>query len=395
MAPTRFRHRELAARRFGPGLVGRLADGLDETDSLGDAVVDMCRGLPGGGVAAVDSWLEGGSGVPEGLRDLLEPMAQVPDWVDWRRIERASVAYWRGGLWTPLALKCAALAAGYRSGAGVKPLTFTGRLVRLAYRRQQETARWALAATAPGGLRRGAPGFKETVRVRIVHATVRHRILASGRWQPQHWGAPINLTDIAYGIAGEFSTVPVAALRDAGLHYSQAERDDIQHLWRYVGHLLGLPHDLLAVNEAQAHRMIAVKELTDTPADEDSRALVHALIEHGTPPELPLPAPLARLAGMAIPPVLFGFTRHWAGDEVADELGLPDTPLKYLIPMVRPAVRAAELSRRLGLRNGPRIAARTMAQVHSLLEAGQAPTRIVSAEEAATPIRPAAPAASA
>jgi hypothetical protein len=389
MAPTRFRHGEQAARRFDPVLVRRLAEGLDETDSLGDAVVAACRDLPGGGMAALDAWLDGGPSVPSDLRELLEPMAEVPDWVDWRRIERASVAYWRGGLWTTLALNCAALAAGYRSGAGVKPLTFTGRLVRMAYRRQQETARWALAATAPGGLRRGSPGFKETIRVRTVHAIVRRRILASGRWQGEHWGAPINLTDTAYGIAGEFSTVPVAALQDAGLHYSPAERDDIQHLWRYVGHLLGLPEDLLAVNEGQAHTMIAVKELTDTPADEDSRALVRALIEHGTSVELLVPGPFARLVGVAVPPVLFGLTRHWAGEEVADELEIPDTPLKYLIPLLRPAIRASELPRRLGLRDDAGIASRTMARLQTLLEVGHAPAGIVDAQEAGATVRPA------
>ena len=382
MAPTRFLHGEAAAQRFDPLLVKRLAAGLDETDSLGDAVVAASRDLPGGGRQAIDDWLDGSSSIPSSLRELLEPMAEAPDWVDWARIGRASVAYWRGGLLTPLALNCAALAAGYRSGAGVKPLTMTGRLVRMAYRRQQETARWALAATAPGGLRRGAPGFKETIRVRIVHATVRRRILAGGRWQPEHWGAPINLTDTAYGIAGEFSTVPVAALQDAGLHYSAAERDDIQHLWRYVGHLLGLPGDLLADSEERAHTMIAIKELTDTPADEDSRTLVHALIQHGTSVESLVPRPFARLAGKAIPPVLFGLTRHWAGSEVADELEIPDTPLKHLIPLLRPAVRAGEIPRRLGLIDDAWLATRTTRLVESMLDAGSAPTGILTAQEA-------------
>jgi hypothetical protein len=387
MAPTRFRNGDKAAIRFDPTLVRRLADGLDETDPLGDAVVAACRDLPRGGVHALNTWLEADSRTPSALHELLEPLAEVPDWVDWRRIDRACVAYWRGGLWTSLALNCAALAAGYRSGAGVKPLTFTGRLVRMAYRRQQETARWILAVTTPGGLRRDAPGFKETIRVRIVHATVRRRILASGRWHAENWGAPINLTDIAYGIAGEFSTIPVAAVRDAGLHYSQAERDDIQHLWRYIGHLLGVPDDLLAVNEEQAHTIIAVKDLTDTPADADSRALVRALIENGTPPELLVPSPFVRLVGKAIPPVLHGLTRHWAGDEVANELEIPDTALKYLVPLLRPAVRATDLVRRLGLRDGARIATRTRARAQTLLDAGHAPAGVVAAAEAGAAVQ--------
>jgi mpaB/rubber oxygenase-like protein len=183
-------------------------------------------------------------------------------------------------------------------------------------------------------------------------------------------------------IAGEFSTIPLAAIQDAGLHYSQADRDDIQHLWRYIGHLLGVPHDLLAVNEEQAHAIIAVKDLTDTPADADSRALVRALIENGTPPELLVPGPFVRLAGKAIPLVLHGLTRHWAGDEVADELEIPDTALKYLVPLLRPAVRATDLLRRVGLRDDARIATRMRARAQTLLDVGHAPAGVVTAAEA-------------
>ena len=392
MVPARFLHADEANRRFHPSLVARFARGLSETDTLGDAIVDACAAMPGGaGMRAVDAWLDRSSdGVPAGLAELLAPIEEIPAWVDFERIDRGCVAMWRGGAWTGLALNCASLAAGYRSAAAVKPLVFTGRLVHMAYRRTQETARWMLAATSPGGLRRDAPGFKETIRVRIVHASVRRRILAGGQWRPEAWGAPINQTDAAYGIAGEFSTVPVGAMRDAGLHYTQTERDDIQHLWRYVGYLLGVPDPLLAVTEAEALQICALKDLTDTPADDDSRALVQALVEHGTPPDLIMPAPLAKLLGPAVAPVLYGVTRHWAGDRVADELGLPDTPLKYIVPLVRPAVRAAEQIRRLGLRDDARIAERTLQIFQGVLEAGHAPAGIVSTEYAGVPVAEAA-----
>jgi ER-bound oxygenase mpaB/B'/Rubber oxygenase, catalytic domain len=383
MTPTRFLHADEAHQRFDPELVARLARGLDETDAHGDAIVATCAAQPGGnGMRMIDAWLDGTAPLPPQLASLLEPLAEVPDWVDFDRLERASIAYWRAGFWTGLTLNCASLAAGYRSGAGVKPLTFTGRLVRMAYRRQQETGRWLIAATSPGGLRRDAPGFRETIRVRIIHASVRRRILASETWQADAWGAPINLTDTAYGITGEFSTVPIAALRDAGLHYSSSEREDIQHLWRYVGHLLGLPDDLLAADEARALEMVAIKDFTDTPADEDSRALVRALIEQGTPPELLVPGPLAGIAGRMIPPTLYGMTRRWAGDDIADELGIPDTPLKHLVPVLRPAVRAIELLRRAGLRDPEKMAANAIARVQAVLDAGHAPAGTMPAHEA-------------
>jgi hypothetical protein len=385
MATTRFLNEARARSLFDPILVTHLKEGIEQSDTTGDAIVSAFSSLPSGaGMRAISAWLAGNvEDVPPVLAELLEPIAQVPDWVDWERIERGAIAYWRGGVLSGLTLNCASLAAGYQSSAAAKPLIFTGELVNRAYRRTQETGRWMIAATSPGGMRRHAAGFAETLRVRIMHAAVRRRLLQSSEWQPEAWGVPINNTDVAYGIAGEFSTIPVSAMRDVGMHFRRDERDDIQHLWRYIGHVLGVPEPLLPATEARAKEMIAIKHVTDTPADDDSRALVRALIENGAPPELLLPRPLVRLGAKAIPAVLYGFTRRWAGDHIADQLGVPDTPLKHLGAVIRPAITALEYARRAGLRDDERLAARSRANILHILEAGQAPPTIAVEREAA------------
>jgi hypothetical protein len=384
VATTRFLNEVRARSLFDPILVRHLKEGIEQSDTTADAIVSAFSSLPrGAGMRAVNTWLAGGDDAPRTLTDLLDPFAEVPDWVDWQRIERGTVAYWRGGVLTGLTLNCASLAAGYQSSAGVKPLIFTGELVNRAYRRMQETARWMLAATSPGGMRRNAPGFAETLRVRIMHAAVRRRLLQSGQWHVEAWGLPINNTDVAYGIAGEFSTIPIAAMQDAGLHFRRDEREDVQHLWRYIGHVLGVPEPLLPATEARAKEMIAIKHLTDTPADDDSRALLRALIENGAPPELLLPQALVGIGAKAIPAVLYGFTRRWAGDDIADQLGVPDTALKHLGAVIRPAVKVREYARRAGLRDGERLAARTRANFLHILESGQAPPTIAVEREAA------------
>jgi ER-bound oxygenase mpaB/B'/Rubber oxygenase, catalytic domain len=385
MVTTRFLNESRARSRFDPILVTHLKEGIERSDTSADAIVAAFSSLPAGaGMRNISAWLAGKTeDVPPALAELLEPIAQVPDWVDWERVESGATAYWRGGVLSGLTLNCASLAAGYQSSAAAKPLIFTGELVHRAYRRTQETGRWMLAATSPGGMRRYAPGFAETLRVRIMHAAVRRRLLRSGEWQPEAWGLPINNTDVAYGIAGEFSTIPIAAMRDVGMHFRRDEREDIQHLWRYIGHVLGVPEPLLPATEARAKEMISIKHLTDTPADEDSRALIRALIENGAPPELLLPRPLVRFGTKAIPAVLYGFTRRWAGDEIADQLGVPDTPLKHLGAVIRPAVKVCEYARRAGLRDGQRLAARSRANILNILEAGQAPPTIAVEREAA------------
>jgi hypothetical protein len=216
-----------------------------------------------------------------------------------------------------------------------------------------------------------------------MHASVRRRLLQSGQWRAEAWGQPINVTDTAYGISGEFSTIPMAAMRDAGLHFTDTEREDVQHMWRYVGYLLGVPQDLLPATEARAKEIIAIKHLTDTPADDDSRALVRTLIEEGSPPELLLPRPLVALGDKVIAPVLYGFTRRWAGQAVADDLHIPDTPLKHLTVALRPAVKLGELLRRAGLRDDARLAERTRNGILRILEAGHAPPTVAVEREAA------------
>lgn len=382
MANTRFLNAAQAHRRFDPELVDRLQLGLEQTDSRGDAIVAGFKDWSG--MRAVNAWLAGEKDVPDALVELLEPIEQVPAWVDWDRIDRASTAYWRGGFWTTLTLTCASLAAGYQSGAGVKPLVFTGEYRERAYRRSQETARWAVAATSPGGMRRNGAGFAETVRVRVMHAAVRRRLLQSDYWQPDLWGAPINNTDVAYGISGEFSTVPVGAMQDVGIHFTADEREDIQHMWRYIGFVLGVPENLLPATEARAKEIHAIKALTDTPADDDSRMLLRALIEDGVPPDVILPSRFVRIGAKVIPAVLYGFTRRWAGDDVADDLHLPDTSLKHATTVLRPFVQLSELARRVGLRDDTRLAERTLASIRQTLDDGDAPAAVAFERTTAT-----------
>lgn len=357
----------------------RLERGIEETDALGDAVVAALATPKSGGMRAVNAWLAGDPGVPEALAALLDPLADVPPWVNWDRVDRAGDILWRNGiLWIGLTFHCAALAAGYQSGAGVKPLVFTGELDYRAKRRMQETGRWFLAATSPGGLRRDGTGFAECLRVRVMHASVRRRILRSGSWNTGKWGAPINLTDTAYGISGEFSTIPVEAMRDAGLRFTATELDDLEHLWRYIGHLLGVPDDLLPHSYAEATEIIRVKHRTDTPADDDSRRLVRALIESGVSPDTVLPPWLAERGPEPLWAVLYALTRRWAGAAVADSLDLPDTPLKHLPTLTRPVVLLGEAVRRFGLRDDHAMAQRTRRRFLEILDRENAPVSVAA-----------------
>jgi hypothetical protein len=94
-----------------------------------------------------------------------------------------------------------------------------------------------------------------------------------------------------------------------------------------------------------------------------------------------MPSAFVNVLGRAVPHALYGVTRHWAGDRVADELQLPDNAFKHLIPALRPVVRFSERARRAGLRDDRRIAERTLETFKGVLEAGNAPP-LVALEDA-------------
>ena len=344
-ATRRFLNKQEACRRFPAHKVEDLDAHILKTDSLADRVVDGFAQLPGGRgwkllEQALVSGIDAVPDAPPELVALFEHVDHVPDWVDWDQLERGAIAYWRSGFFTGLALQCASLAAGYQSSSAIMPLIITGRLVARAERRKQETGRWVLQASRPGGMRRFEQGFAYTVRVRLVHAFVRRKLMQMPEWDYQAWGAPINLTDTSYGICGEFSSVAIDAIEKCGVLYSDQERADIYALWRYVGHVLGIPHRLLPVDEEDALERMAIKELTDTRADDNSRELVRGLIEHGGDDIDEMPRLLRtiitqeRLIGF-----LYGQVRYFAGDSLADELGAPDTAYKHILRLSKPLVR--------------------------------------------------------
>jgi len=351
-ATKRFLNKKKALKLYNTKTVEDLDANILKTDTIADAVVDCFAKMPGGtGWAMVDEALANGiesiKNPPEEIVTLFESVDHVPDWVDWDQLERGAIAFWRPGFFTGLALQCASLAAGYQSSSAVMPLIITGRLVDRAEKRKEETSRWVLNASSPGGMKRSAEGFSYSVRVRLIHAFVRRKLMKMPEWDSQAWGTPINLTDTSYGISGEFSSVAIDAIQKCGIKYSDRERADIYALWRYVGYVIGIPEDLLPISEADALERMAIKDLTDTRADDNSRHLVSALIEHGGDDVEDLPFYLKSVVTQdRIVDFLYGQVRYFSGKLVADELGIPDTRWKYALRSLRPSVRFFDKHRR-------------------------------------------------
>lgn len=340
--PARVHCVEAARAQFG-GRVDRLLADLDRMDPLADAVARTLADRPGGH-ALVDAALEGkvpAADLPPALRELLASVAVFPAWVDWARVDRGCHVFLRAGFAGGLVLGLRSLPYGYAAPAGNKPLVFSGRLAERAPRRLAETARFVAAVCEPGGLQRRGDGHAITLKVRLMHAQVRRLLLTSGRWDAARWSAPINQHDML-GTIQLFSKVFLDGLRLLGLQVTRSEGDDFIHLWRVIGWLIGVAADLLPDDEREARTWAEAILLTQGPPDDDSRALVAALLQ--VPAQTATTA-LERRRAVARMRLSRQLSRHLLGPALADALAIPINGTPLAAPLLRGALGALDHAR--------------------------------------------------
>lgn len=297
-----------------------------------------------------EAMLAGAPARDPALAALREQLFTPPVWVDHARIALASELMQRAGILGSIVLAMYSLPLGYRSPSGVKPLVFSGRLVEQSPRRLAETNRFLIAVTSPGGMRVGAPGWAIAARVRLVHALVRCKILAvaerePARWNHARWGAPVNQMHMA-GTNLMFSLKAVEGLRKLGLRVTEAEAEATMHLWRYVGHHMGIEDEWLCASQADGWHLWHAIESVTGETDADGRALAQALLFEGVPRALSTILPGARITRMADPllvPLVLRLSTALMGREDAARLGYPPVAGPLVVaPILRALVATIE-----------------------------------------------------
>lgn len=340
MLPRRVNHSARAIQKYG-AVATALFSHLDKLDPPADDLISSLRGPEALVTQAMvdDALVHGVSDeTPAPLRSFVRALEVIPSWVDWGRLERGQRVLMRSGLLGGIVLGARSLIYGYAAPAGNKPLVFSGRLEVKAKRRLAETSRFVQAVLSHGGMRRRGDGFLITARVRLMHAQVRRLILETGRWDEERWGGPINQHDMLATVL-LFSSVWVQGLRRFGLHVTRQEADDVIHLWRYVGHVIGVEEALLPDTEAEALQYQRCIEETQGPPDEDSIKLVRSLLD--------IRLRLAKNAeeeaqARKMVRVAEGFCRGLLGDDLADQLRLSRTGWRWIVPSVKALVQPFE-----------------------------------------------------
>lgn len=346
MSPSCYLNAEAAEVRFGD-LARRYSAALDEEDLEGAAALAELDELGADGLVLLERGLAGGSAAladaPDGVRSLFEAIESPPFAVDQELIEHGARAIVRHGFGYAAATR-QSLFWGYSNGAAVKPLAWTGemRTAEASLGRLVETGQWLQAVIRPGAVRPHDEGWQATIRVRLLHARVRAGLRRSGRWDQAAWGSPLNAADSAFTLL-EFSWMPLRLMRRLGFTYSEREVAGVYALWRWVGHLIGVPADLNPAGEVEGGKLLELRELTAGPSDSDSRELVRALLDGNLQPD---GTPLQRGAGRFLRAIDRAIAIDALPAGYPEALGIEPTPARWLLPPGIAGVRAVEAVRR-------------------------------------------------
>ncbi|MGW6061855.1 oxygenase MpaB family protein [Streptomyces sp. NPDC055189] len=213
------------------------------------------------------------------LRDFFAAVDPVPDWVDFDLVNEGGRVARRFGRNAADVMTQLALIGSYRFDGPPRVLVETGGLTGgSALRRIAETQQWATAVAGHDAMRRHGQGFQLTLHVRLMHALVNHQLEQSGDWDTGRGGLPVNQSDLAATL-GLFNAVQLLGVRLLGVRVTRGESRALMHLWKYVGHLMGVDEDWLCDRELLQHRLNYHLLLTQSYGGPAGPPLANALVE--------------------------------------------------------------------------------------------------------------------
>lgn len=186
-------------------------------------------------------------------------------------LSEGQAVFWRYSVDMFTSLLHFSLAGGFASARIMSVLNETGYLTSnsrdATYRRLMETTLALIDFMGDMTPLTGA-GWRSAVRVRLLHAQVRVRILGGkarlNTYSVQRDGVPINQEDLAATLGG-FCLAPLWCQKRLGIRLSPQEELAFLATWRHIGYYLGISPHLLQTyfntagkaNASHAHRFFA------------------------------------------------------------------------------------------------------------------------------------------
>ncbi|WP_420564895.1 oxygenase MpaB family protein [Thalassobaculum sp.] len=254
---------------------------------------------------------------PEILRSFFSDVDIPPPWVDRNAFLTGCRAFHRNSEMFIGAFVAAVLIEGFSTLIS-QSFNITGRIVDQGVRRLKQNNRQLVEIFLPGGLDRDGDGWKLSVRIRLVHARVRQLLSKSPEWDEEAWGTPLSAAHIAFATAA-FSGLLLQRAAMLGVTLTDEERASFMQVWRYAGHLMGVPEDLLFRSEEEALRLHRIGAMCEPPPTMESIILANGLI-NSAPIVAGFTEPRAR---RALARKIYRISRAMIGDDLADQLHYP------------------------------------------------------------------------
>lgn len=330
--------------------VARMLEGAHDASAMANRVAainrEIVRWESNGGLRG---WAPGPDTDPRmgaALQDYLASCPALPDWADPAQIARAETLFMDMSMLSCTLLFCASLPECYVLPDLSSVLQAAGQLEQHTDYRIRSTAAMIFPVMMRGGLcMPEGGGVAQALKVRLIHATIRHLILRgapqqdagllaaapslaaiapSGAgmyhvlyahgWDTARDGLPCNQEELAYTLL-TFSFVFLRGLRRLGLGLSPRDEEAYLHAWNVLGHLLGIERGLMAwtMDEAQARFDAFQARGREKLRRPDPRPGLAASLMRAMENEIPL-----RL----LKPFPTLLTRYLIGKDASDDLGL-------------------------------------------------------------------------
>jgi len=345
MIPSAYLSGMGAARQIDPELAELYLTHTQIGDPKADAVIAGFRGVP---FRTQMDWFRRGVSegpeaipdAPEALREFIRSVEAPPVWFDAARALPGCRVFY-GNVETFMAAFAGGVLIQGFSTLISRSFAITGRLIDAGERRLKQNNRHLAEIFLPGGLDTYNDGWKASLRIRLMHASLRSMLQRSPEWDQDAWGMPLSAAHIAFGAAA-FSGGLVMAAGKLGLQLTEEERESFMMIWRYSAHLMGVPEALQVATVEEAEALIEVGRAIEPEPDFESIILTNSLINS---------API--VAGITHPGMrrrlvrkIYRVSRELIGQPLADQLRFPPERGHLDLALFRLKCRLDRIARR-------------------------------------------------
>ena len=263
------------------------------------------------------------------MHAFIEDLEAVPDWVDYGDFAGGIRAFHRDSGACLAAMLGGVLVEGFSTTIS-RSFFITGRLRDQGVRRLRQNNRHMIEILMPGGLETRGDGWRLSVRIRLVHAKVRHLFDRFDEWDSAAWGVPLSAAHLGFAITA-FSARMLQQMKSLGATYDESERDSFMTVWRYSGYLMGIPETILFRDFEDALELFRIGRLCEPDPGMESVVLANSLV-NSAPVVAGITDPAAR---RKLAKYIFVVSRAMIGDELADDLGYPPSRTLGVLPWFR------------------------------------------------------------